>query len=281
MVPAVPPNLFTGIVGTKPLPERSTQMCLSDVRRKESQKEDPVKLFQNKDKLSNGSSGSFLRKLNTKLCKFGTVYSQGPCDLILFSKSRNGPVFHYTVGLKICEVGNERQIKFEAYSGVKRVVHPAISSGVVTKWTQFDEALRFVTRPTEDEKSAFIMRQIQLLNNRDVCVSLYDQNDLCQAFSWHTRSRALYQELRTHLTLPSWSTLQALTRKTKNMKDEALFKNFFTSQDERSRACVLIVDEIYVKATVTYSGKTLLLFIYVHMCVCLYVYVCVYVCICV
>ena len=36
-----------------------------------------------------------------------------------------------------------------------------------------------------------------------------------------------------------------------------MYKHFFQSQDERSKNCILIVDEMYIKSSVAYSGGIL------------------------
>ncbi|GFO27734.1 transposable element p transposase [Plakobranchus ocellatus] len=133
----------------------------------------------------------------------------------------------------------------------------------VTTWSQFDELIRFVRDPSmdgveaaESTKIDFIQRQVQLLNtpkNQKV----YNKNDLCQAFSWYTVSTSLYNRLRSCIQLPAKSILQKITRTAKNMKDDSLFHLFFDKQPERSKNCIIIVEEVYVKASLTYFSGTL------------------------
>ena len=77
------------------------------------------------------------------------------------------------------------------------------------------------------------------------------------AFSWFTRSRALYLVLKEHLCIPSVTTLSKITRKAKNTEDTELMKLFFANLPERSRLCILIVDEIHVLSSIAYSGGVL------------------------
>ena len=52
------------------------------------------------------------------------------------------------------------------------------------------------------------------------------------------------------------STLGLITRTSSNKDDEAFFTSFFAAQEERSKACTIIADEIYVKSCLRFSGKT-------------------------
>lgn len=85
----------------------------------------------------------------------------------------------------------------------------------------------------------------------------YNHLDLITAFCWFTRSRALYKELRCFLKIPSLTTLAKITRRAKNTDDNILFQSFFENLDPRSRACILITDEVYVQASLAYSGGVL------------------------
>ena len=160
-------------------------------------------------------------------------------------------------------------VQFEGYKGLKLTPHPSFSKRVISGWCELEAVLHFYTgvssaanpevhkeehisNQSNTEKS-FLERQIELLNtpkNNKV----YSSTDLCLAFSWFVRSRTLYEEMRNHCTLPSLSTLQRITRVGKNTEDEVLFSQIFKNQSDRSKGCIIIVDEIYVKSTFTYRG---------------------------
>ena len=97
-------------------------------------------------------------------------------------------------------------------------------------------------------KFDFLSQQIKALNTLKNS-TVYDRDALCQAFACYDVLRSLYEKLRDVSQLLSVSTLQKLTRVAKNMEDDALFRSFFDRQQERSRSCILIVDEVYVKAS--------------------------------
>jgi len=169
------------------------------------------------------------------------------------------PVFSVYLSVKQTLGDTVKEISFEAYHKLMFLRHPTIK-GAVTCWSQFDELMRFVTSMEHDskniEKYKFLMRQVHLLN-APKNTTLYSMDDFCQAFSWFARSRSLYEDLRKSLLLPSVSTLQKLTRMAKNLDDETMYTSFFQKQEERCKACILIVDEIYVKASMTYRGGIL------------------------
>ena len=66
-----------------------------------------------------------------------------------------------------------------------------------------------------------------------------------------------YTELRKYIQLPSLSTLGRNTRTVKNTNNEALYRSIFDKLEERSSECIVIIDEIYVKASIAYCGGVL------------------------
>ena len=67
-------------------------------------------------------------------------------------------------------------------------------------------------------------------------------------------SRSTYNRLRDDYQLPSVSTLTRLTSKVGNMDDLSFIREVICNLEERQRNCILMVDEIYVKATLSYHG---------------------------
>ena len=70
-------------------------------------------------------------------------------------------------------------------------------------------------------------------------------------------SRKLYLQLRKYLFLPSLRTLQNLTAKVSHISSGKLLKHFFKNQDERSRTCFMLIDEVYVRPSIQYHGGIL------------------------
>ena len=67
----------------------------------------------------------------------------------------------------------------------------------------------------------------------------------------------MYTELRKYIQLPSLSTLGRIRRTAKNTNNEALYRYIFDKLEERSSNCIVIIDEIYVKASIAYRGGVL------------------------
>lgn len=173
----------------------------------------------------------------------------------LFSKKRDGPVYLFVIFFTLTFVEDSiKEILYEAYSGLKLIKHSTLKT--VKTWDQFDELLRFVrlTDSHVDKKVKHLERQVVNINTPKN-TKVYSNEDLLKAFSWYTISRTLYNKLRDYLTLPSLSTLQNLTRLARSTDDSTLFQTFFMKQVERARWCIIIVDEVHVRAALTYSGK--------------------------
>ena len=90
---------------------------------------------------------------------------------------------------------------------------------------------------------------------KNSCV--YSTGDISLALSCCSNSRALYTKIRESLQMPSVSTLGTVTRQTKSLDGASLFKSVFANIEERCRSCVLIIDEVYVKASLTYRGGSI------------------------
>ena len=149
------------------------------------------------------------------------------------------------------------ELSFEAFRGLEKMKVPHIGS--IKKWDQFEELIRFVKSDENIkhiEKFDFINKQVKALNAPKNAI-VYDRDALLQAFTWYNVSRSLYTKLRSQLQLPSLTTLKNITRVAKNKDDAALYTSFFASQEERAKHCILIVDEIYVKPSLTYRGEYL------------------------
>ena len=183
----------------------------------------------------------------------------------VISEGRTGPIFQYYINFSL-DFKNVKNniitvINYESYCELSKAKHPAFPK-TVSGWSQMTELLRFLCKQTEessenggvDNSKEFVLRQVTLANQT---VRRYDCKDLCQAFTWYSTSRALYLQLRDVLQLPSLSTLQKLTRISKNMDDVMLFTRIIQSLPERSRALILLLDEIYVQASLEYRGQLL------------------------
>ena len=71
-------------------------------------------------------------------------------------------------------------------------------------------------------------------------------------------SSRTYKRLREDFELPSIVTLTRLTSKVNSVDDETYLKTVFRNlKDDSQKTCILVLDEIYVKSTLTYHGGIL------------------------
>ena len=277
--PDEPPNDFTGCApvstwGTPAAPTRSTVKSTAAARAVDI---DEMSAFRELDSIK---QDTFIAELNDKFVKtnLGIIAWGEDGTFTFLSKTHNGPIFdfhiHFVLPLSTA-TGRPttssstlvyEKIQYEAYVKCRRFKHPQFTDQT-NCWSMFDSLIQCVVGAHDhddaDDKSnkfLFIQRQIELLNapkNKRI----YNLNDFQNAFTWFTISRALYEKkLRSSLQLPSVSTLQNVTRAAKNMEDKTLFQSFFAKQEERAKNCILIVDEIYVRSSLQYSGKFIFVF---------------------
>ena len=198
----------------------------------------------------------------------GSITSVNNNRINFHSFNRDGPIHSYCVFLELNECDENdviKSIKCEVYRGLMRIKHGFVGD-TVCGWDALTVLFKFVAtgelNDSEDKlrKFSFVTRQVQLLNT--YTSHSYDTSDLVHAFTWLTTSRALYSSVRDFLKLPSISTLRTLTCSAKKTADNQLFKSFFGKQDARSKGCMLIVDEMYVKSSLHYLGNFLFVLYY-------------------
>lgn len=270
--PANPPTVFAETIppsclSTPAPPPRPTRLSSSKARNPDIGQ---TKDHKTKYNFASQPKGETLSRFLDELGNVGRVaVSKNDDDVVLKSKGRNGPIFDFIVcfSLLMCDSAHGptiEKVTFEVYSGVRHVTVPFLKNRFMTDFTELEALLNFVKHIKEkdedsdkendiEKKQQFIERQIEIINlpkNSRV----YNQNDFCIAFSWYAQSRSLYNQMRDYLTLPSNGTLLKLTALAKHTQDVDFFKGFFSKQDPRSRGFVLLVDEIYVKASIIYSG---------------------------
>lgn len=186
----------------------------------------------------------------------GCVSFPSDHDFYFLSLHRNGPVHKLSVYFKVIDGSNSCSLTYEAFEHLKQITHPRIK--VIKFYSELDEVIRFVKNSNvaeSNEKVQFLCRAVSLLNKPNNGF-IYSVDDLLQAFTWYAMSRSLYEHLRVFIHLPSISTLQRITSMAKNTSDHVLFSSIFKSCEERSRNCILIIDEVYVKASLSYRGGT-------------------------
>ena len=86
----------------------------------------------------------------------------------------------------------------------------------------------------------------------------YEIETIVRAFEYFALSRTTYNRIREDFELPSIATLTRLTSKVKSVDDESYLRTVFENlKDERQKACILLLDEVYVKTALQYHGGML------------------------
>ena len=291
LVPTIPPNFWGPYPGDKkskaippsilrspPPKPRGTKKSSSAVR---SAIPDEMAEFESKMKMNYSNFHAILEQYVSEKETFSYIakHKNDSRFFSILSGSRlehASAVYSHAIHCEIKFAKNQSvELLFEAFAGLKRVHY---KGGKIARWDEFEELLRLVTATPEEEdkKFDFVVQQVKVLNKQKN-TKLYDREDLLQAFNWYMVSSSLYKKLRSVIKIPSITTLKNITRLAKNKSDEEVFTSFFAQQEERSRNCIFIIDEIYVKASVTYRGKSVVV---VCMCVCVGVYLSACPCVC-
>ena len=264
--PAVPPSIFSSdipnsVFYTPPKPPRPTTLSSSEARnRGVDQLEEHNKQFS----FSSTTPSDFLPRFTSILRKLGKI-AVVEKDIVLVSHGREGPIFDYTVIFTLVKntSGSTTDVKFELFHKLKQITlpYPFSSRCRIHTMKDFTEVGALVTaienlNISSDRKEVFIQRQVELMNVHVKHSRKYSDNDLCQAFIWQATSRALYNTLRLDLELPCRDLLRRITSLARQTEDEDFFRGFFGKllEQKLSTGCIILVDEIYVKASVIYSG---------------------------
>ena len=200
-----------------------------------------------------------------------------------FFFNRIGPLFNFTAFFNLTVVDAKKDIKdkdddkinryvseitFQIYHGLRKIKVPFLDQQKIKDFTGLESLLHYITSVVDKDrkneadaapkiqKLNFLERQIELLYiPRNGSTRVYDDNDIMIAFKWFAQSRALYTELRKKLELPGLSVLNSITTLAKHTSDSEFFKSFFGAQIDKHRGCILLIDEVYVKASIIYVGE--------------------------
>ena len=150
--------------------------------------------------------------------------------------------------------------KFESFHGGSKLSIPSLSKNRITifnRWSLIEQALDFLEGLEMSHKKRILQEQMQLLNTKEVTKLKYSNEIIMRAFEYYMTSRTTYNLLRQDFELPSIATLTRLTSKVNNTSDAAFINGIFSSLEGVNKNFVLLIDEIYVKSSVTYHGGSL------------------------
>lgn len=150
-----------------------------------------------------------------------------------------------------------KDLTFEAFHMGIRCYISTLSKNRITrvnKWSRIEEAVRFLRNSEMTQKKTILIQQVGCMNAHRVGEKKYPPEVTVRAFEYYTISRSSYERIRIDYELPSVTVLQNLTSKVNNISDKKFIEDIFSNLKERQKQCVFMVDEIYVKKTLTYHG---------------------------
>ena len=86
--------------------------------------------------------------------------------------------------------------------------------------------------------------------------NLYSPEFITRCFEYYACSRTLYSRLLQDFQLPSIRSLQMMTSKCSKLDDNKLINLVFNQIDPIQKKSVVMIDEMYVKACLSYHGGT-------------------------
>ena len=126
----------------------------------------------------------------------------------------------------------------------------------LNSWSSVEEAIRFlkVLDDSENQKKNVIHQHLTVMGLFVIgCIGkIYPTNMIVRCFEYFAVSRALYSRLCKDYQLPSVRTLTRLTSKFSSLSDIQFIKNLFANLPKMQRKCVILLDEVYVKAALRY-----------------------------
>ena len=121
-------------------------------------------------------------------------------------------------------------------------------------WSSTGEALRFLDSFEIDKKKDILMQQTNAMSrSNSMHEQKYTPDILVQGFEYFEKSRSPYKLLRNDYELPSISALTRLT-----YRGQFIYEKCFSKPKWWAiKLYFLLVDEVYVKAMVSYHGRQL------------------------
>ena len=130
----------------------------------------------------------------------------------------------------------------------------------ITCWSSVEEGLRFLRSldEVENRKKNVIHEHLHVmaLMMMGLVGKIYPVKMITRCFEYFATSRALYTRLCKDYQLPSVRTLTRLTSKFSAIADTQLISKLFGKVPKLRRKCVILIDEVYVKAALRFHGGT-------------------------
>ena len=256
--PVNPPTVFQGIPASliPPTPNlpRSSKKSLSEIR---NTVPDEINAFDEQDRIDGfenllkhsqsfqipffDCSRLFILEANEKLIFQSREYLENtgiPTFVFFIYKDMSYDGFHCGIKVSISTLSANRFFK-------------------ISRWSQILEALRFLQHLELTHHKKVLHQQIQAMSQSTVAERKYSVETTIRAFEYFSLSRSGYNRFRRDFELPSTKTLSRLTSITKSTDDYKFVNAIISSLLDRQKDLILLIDEVYVKPTLQYSGGTL------------------------
>ena len=243
--PSVFPNIPLSMLPTPPPKPRQTTKTLSEVRTKQ---EDELDTFLTNDRLTYDILMSDFSK-RTFATPVISYFVNG--FFVIQSCS------FFTDSIPIFLIKMLPDLRFEAFHGGSRCYISSLSKNRITgfnRWSIIEEAIRYLHTLPMEKKKMVIKDQLEIMAPPKVGTKIYDEDTILRAFEYFSISRSCYQRIRTDYKLPSVKTLTKLTSKVNKLDDGKFLTNVFSNLESAQKNCIILVDEVYVKASLRYSG---------------------------
>ena len=251
--PSVFPNVPDSVIPTAPPKPRPTSIACSSTR---NILPDQQEQFLNLDKIQSFESlcDKFIKDNHNFNGRFSLVsFKLEETCLIIQSKTFEEPSCIPTFLLKI--MNDYTYIGY--HCGISCTISPLSTNRIykLNTWSILEEAISFLNLMEKNQKKQVLLEQVFAMSPL-VCVGdkKYNTETIVRAFDYFATSRTLYNRLRDDYELPSVSTLTRLTSKVNKVDDTLFLKNIFTNIEENQTICEILIDEIYVKPSLTYHG---------------------------
>jgi hypothetical protein len=150
------------------------------------------------------------------------------------------------------------------HNGVKMSVSSIINShkkkSFCTKWSVLCKVLQHLDQlnENEDEKLKIhkngLNEQIHSMNCHHVGEKKYSTKIMVLSFLYYAMSRCTYKKIRENFLFPATTTLQKLTARVSKIVLSKFINIIFSTLKPVQKLCIVLIDEVYVKQTVTYHG---------------------------
>ena len=252
--PLLPPTVFDcvpkSLVPTRGSSKRSTIKATSSQRiveideKSEFLKADtiPVTSFA-------GDVNTFVKLINDRPFKLEVIAYASNGSVIIQSTTLN-------VGIPLFSIVLKNDFTFHCYHlGIKLFI-PSLTTNKITKmnrWSVVEEAMSYLSSVEMTNKHHVLNDyRMSMSSSKIIGSKVYSPAMLVRAFEYFSCSRAAYELFRKDHQLPSRKTLTQITSKVTNSHNLDFLDKVFDALPSKQKQVVLMLDEIYVKASMTY-----------------------------